>query len=42
MRGWWAAAEHRDYYYAETARGDVLWLFHDRARRRWALHGRVE
>ena len=41
--GWWAGDErHRDYHFAETRRGDVLWLFFDRRRRRWFLHGLVE
>ena len=40
--GWWQREIHRDYYFAETARGDLLWLFYDRRRRQWFLHGRVE
>ncbi len=40
--GWWVRRVHRDYHYLETQRGDVLWAFHDRVRRRWFLHGRVE
>lgn len=40
--GWWRREIHRDYYFAETARGDLLWLFYDRRRRQWFLHGRVE
>ncbi len=40
--GWWNRPVHREYYFAETARGDILWLFYDRCRRRWRLHGRVE
>jgi protein ImuB len=40
--GWWGEAWHRDYYVAETHRGDLLWLFHDRRGERWCLHGRVE
>ena len=40
--GWWRQEIHRDYYFAETARGDLLWLFYDRRRRQWFLHGRVE
>jgi protein ImuB len=40
--GWWRRELHRDYYFAETVRGDLLWLFYDRRRRQWFLHGRVE
>lgn len=47
--GWWrrrrprAAREvHRSYHFAETERGDVLWMFYDRARRRWFLQATVE
>jgi protein ImuB len=40
--GWWNRPVHREYHYAETQRGELLWIFYDRARRRWFLHGRVE
>jgi protein ImuB len=40
--GWWRRTIHRDYYFMETVRGDLLWLFYDRRRRQWFLHGRVE
>ncbi|MBN2490807.1 MAG: DNA polymerase Y family protein [Planctomycetes bacterium] len=40
--GWWARRVHREYHFAETRRGDLLWVFYDRVRRRWFLHGRVE
>jgi protein ImuB len=43
---WWArelAMEiHREYHFAETRRGECLWVFYDRQRRRWFLHGQVE
>jgi protein ImuB len=39
---WWAGALHRDYYFAETRRGDLLWLYHDRRHPGWHLQGRVE
>ncbi len=39
--GWWIRAVHREYHFAETQRGDLLWIFHDRLRRRWFLHGEV-
>lgn len=41
--GWWnRAAVHREYHYAETQKGELLWVYYDRTRRRWYLHGRVE
>lgn len=40
--GWWVREIHREYYFAETRRGDLLWVYYDRVRRRWFLQGRVE
>jgi len=40
--GWWTTAQHRDYYFAESERGEVYWIYRDRPRRRWFLQGRVE
>ncbi|GAB4222842.1 MAG: hypothetical protein Kow0062_21680 [Acidobacteriota bacterium] len=40
--GWWVRPVHREYHFALTRRGDLLWVFHDRRRRRWYQHGRVE
>jgi len=40
--GWWRRELHREYYFAQTRRGDVVWLFHDRIRRRWFTHGGIE
>ncbi len=40
--GWWNRPVHREYHFAETKQGELLWVFYDRARRRWFLHGRVE
>ena len=41
--GWWARHEvHREYHYAELRRGDCLWVFYDRHRRRWFCQGAVE
>jgi protein ImuB len=40
--GWWVRPVHREYYYARTERGDLLWVFYDRPRRRWFLQGGVE
>lgn len=40
--GWWNKEIQREYYYAETRGGDLLWLYYDRVRRRWFLYGSVE
>ena len=41
--GWWGRREaHREYYFAQTRRGDLLWVYCDRHRRQWFLQGRVE
>jgi protein ImuB len=39
---WWATSAERDYYFVETRTGEILWIFYDRVRRSWFLHGRVE
>ncbi len=39
---WWAQAVVRDYYYARSARGEVLWVFYDALRSAWFLHGYVD
>jgi protein ImuB len=40
--GWWNREIQREYYYAETRRGDWLWLYYDRIRRRWFWQGSIE
>ena len=40
--GWWNRPVHREYHFAETRKGELLWVYYDRARRRWFLQGRVE
>jgi protein ImuB len=40
--GWWVRAVHREYHYARTERGDLMWVYYDRRRRRWFLQGGVE
>ena len=40
--GWWNREIQRDYYFAETRRGAIAWVYYDRVRRRWFLHGFVE
>ena len=40
--GWWVRDVHREHHFVETKRGDVLWVYYDRQRRRWFLQGRVQ
>lgn len=40
--GWWGVPVHREYHFAETKDGGLLWVFYDRGARRWFLQGRVE
>jgi protein ImuB len=40
--GWWSRPARREYHFAETQRGELLWVYYDRNRRRWFLQGRVE
>ncbi len=44
--GWWGNAEmhdvERQYHFAETLAGDLLWLYYDRRTRAWFQHGQVE
>ncbi len=40
--GWWAHEQHREYHFAELRRGDCLWVYYDRNRRRWFSQGAVE
>jgi protein ImuB len=38
---WWRREIQRDYYIAEMRAGDLLWIYYDRRRRHWFLHGVV-
>jgi protein ImuB len=45
--GWWRGSSsndaiHREYHFAELRRGDCLWVYFDRNRRRWFWQGSVE
>ncbi len=40
--GWWNRSVRREYHFAETQKGELLWVYYDRPRRRWFLQGRVE
>ncbi len=38
--GWWGEGKHeRDYHFIETRTGELLWIFYDRALRRWFVQG---
>ncbi len=39
--GWWLREAHREYQFVLTRRGDLLWVYLDRRRRRFCLHGEV-
>lgn len=39
---WWERPVRREYHFAETKEGRILWAFYDRAERRWFLQGGVE
>ena len=42
--GWWSprGARERDYHFVETNQGELLWMYYDRSKRRWFMHGAVE
>jgi protein ImuB len=40
--GWWAREVQREYYFVRTESGRWLWLYYDRRRQCWFLHGEVE
>ena len=40
--GWWRTAVHREYYFARTRDDAWSWVYYDRRRRAWFLHGTVE
>jgi protein ImuB len=40
--GWWQGELQRDYAFAETEHGTILWVYYDRRRRRWFQQGTVE
>lgn len=40
--GWWMREVARDYYYAESGAGALLWVYFDRRRQRWFVQGEVD
>ena len=39
--GWWLKEVQREYQFVLTRRGELLWVYQDKRRRRWFLHGQV-
>jgi protein ImuB len=39
--GWWRGDVAREYYYAELAQGELCFVYYDRRRRGWYLHGEL-
>jgi protein ImuB len=39
--GWWLKEVQREYQFILTRRGSLLWVYYDRCRHRWFLHGQV-
>jgi protein ImuB len=40
--GWWLREVHREYQFVLTGRGELLWVYQDKRRRRWLLHAEVQ
>jgi hypothetical protein len=40
--GWWQREVHREYQFVLTGRGELLWVYQDKRRRRWLLHAEVQ
>ena len=40
--GWWHKEIQREYHFAQTASGKILWVYYDKKRRRWFLQGEVD
>jgi protein ImuB len=40
--GWWVRAVHREYSVVLTRRGELMWVYQDKRRRRLFLHGEYE
>jgi len=39
--GWWHQEIHREYYFAENRAGKILWIYWDKKRGSWFLHGEI-
>lgn len=40
--GWWLSEVQREYQFVMTRRGELYWVYQDKRRRRWLLHGQVQ
>lgn len=40
--GWWVSLVHREYHFVEMQGGELCWIYYDRRRRRWLLHGQID
>ena len=40
--GWWHKEIQREYHFAQTGDGKVLWVYYDKKRHRWFLQGEVD
>jgi len=40
--GWWLREVQREYQFILTRRGELLWVYQDKRRRRWLLHAEVQ
>jgi len=40
--GWWMREVHREYHFVRSRNGRLLWVYYDRPRARWFIHGEVE
>ena len=39
---WWNGDISREYFFARTRRGDLYWVYFDKIREQWFLHGVLE
>ena len=37
---WWSEFHSRDYFISRGTSGELVWVFYDRVKKRWFLHGR--
>jgi protein ImuB len=40
--GWWLKEVLREYQFVMTRREELYWVYNDKRRRRWYLHGLVQ
>ena len=40
--GWWNKEIHREYYFLQTKDGNIQWIYFDKKRGGWFIHGTVE